>query len=208
MIKYLILAGYDDERIERGIMWILSKQRHDGGWLHCPLASSCDSLKLMLFNKSGKGLCRETNKNVKSCFYATIACSMALINYKTKYPDSIKKAANFFLTKRLFRNSKNEPIVPKLNWNSDFRLLGYPVLSQYDILYCMNFISRAGFFHDERTAEAFNLIMSKQNPDGSWNMENTQTGMIHGNNRKAHLNKKNKWITLNVMRMLKNAIIN
>ncbi|MFC1671486.1 prenyltransferase/squalene oxidase repeat-containing protein, partial [Spirochaetota bacterium] len=205
MVKYLILAGYNDDRVEKGIHWILEHQRHDGGWLHCPLGSTCDIIKLMLFNKSGSGLKRESNTCINSCFYATIACSMALVHYENKHDEALKKAANFFLKRSLYLNSKNEPIKPKRFWNSDFRLLGYPVLNQYDILYGMNFISEAGYFKDSRTVDAFNLIMSKQNPDGSWNLENAQTGMLYGNDRKAPIGIKNKWVTLSVMRMLKNT---
>ena len=69
----------------------------------------------------------------------------------------------------------------------------------------MNLVARAGYFKDSRTVDAFNLIMSKQNPDGSWNLENAQTGMLYGNNRKAPIGIKNKWVTLSVMRMLENT---
>lgn len=208
IIKYLILAGYDDQRVEKGINWIINNQRHDGGWLHCPLSGVCDILKLMLFNRAGTGLKREKDNTVKSCFYATIACSMALVNYqrtRNPYGEAIKKAAEFFLRQRLYINSKKKPIKPKKFWNKDFRLVGYPILSQYDILYGLNFIAKAGFFNDSRTGMAFNIIMSKQNNDGTWNLENAQTGMMYGNDRKAPIGEKNKWVTLNVLRMLKHA---
>jgi hypothetical protein len=212
MIKYLIQAGYNDERVKTGIAWIASHQRHDGGWLHCPIAGTCDQLRLIYLNKPGSGLKRESNHSVTSCFYATIACSMALINYKCNtgsqsFNDQIMKASEFFLNRSLFKNSSNKPIHPKNNWNRDFRMLGYPIISQYDILYGLLFIAKAGRFSDRRTGEAFNMIISKQNNDGTWNMENAQTGMLYGNEAKKHVGRKSKWVTLQVLRLLKLASI-
>lgn len=210
MIKYLLRAGYRDERISRGIDWIVKNQRADGGWLHCPLAGICDQLKLVLLKKPGGGLQREQNPEVTSCFFATIACSMALVESSLlsgsdSNNDSIKKAADFFLMRSLFKNTRNEPIATRTSWNRDFRLLGYPVLSQYDILYGLIFIARAGLINDRRTGEAFNLIMSKQNNDGTWNMENVQTGMLKDDTVKRPSVKKSKWVTLQVLRLLKYA---
>jgi hypothetical protein len=212
MVKCLLQAGYDDDRVNAGIAWIASHQRHDGGWLHCPLAGMCDQLRLIYLNRPGSGLKRESDHNVTSCFYATIACSMALVHFKSKtgsaaYDGQIIKASDFFLSRSLFKSSSNQPIKPKNNWNRDFRLLGYPVISQYDILYGLLFIARAGRLGDRRTGEAFNLIISKQNNDGTWNMENAQTGMLYGNKARSHVGRKSKWVTLQALRLLKLASI-
>lgn len=208
MVRTLIRAGFTDQRIENGISWIARHQRHDGGWLHCPLAGACDHLKLILLNKPGNGLTRESNTQVTSCIYATIACSMALIEYTmktgaTQYAAQIRNSAEYFLRRSLFKNSHNAPMKPKNSWNHDFRLLGYPLLSQYDILYGLLFLARAGYSGDRRTGEAFNAIMSKQNSDGTWNMVNTGTGMMFGNEPRIYAGKKSPWVTLQVLRLLK-----
>jgi len=209
MIRSMILAGYRDERIKKGIDWIISHQRHDGGWLHCPLAGIRDLFCLMLFNRAGKGLSREDDRGVTSCFYATIACANALAEYGRKNDSTVVKgaagrAAEFFLKRELYKNSEGYPLRPRWEWNRDFRLLGYPVMSQYDILYGLLFIARAGFSSDPRAGNAFNLVMSKQNTDGTWNLENAQTGMLYGNGRPP-IGEKNKWVTLNALRLLKMA---
>jgi len=206
MVRRFIKAGFTDERVTKGIEWILEHQRHDGGWLHCPISDSGDMIKLMLFRKPGKGLDREGDKRVTSCFYATISCAMALLEHRgteEKVTRGIDRAAEFFLRHRLFLNSRNEIIRSKKQWNRDFRLLGYPVQSQYDILLGMIFIARSGLFNDDRTGKAFNLIMEKQNSDGTWNLENAQSGMMYGNCSRGILGRKNKWVTLNALRLLK-----
>jgi hypothetical protein len=208
MLRYLLRAGYSDERIRRGISWIRDHQRHDGGWLHCPIAGMCDQLRLVFLNRPGGGLKREMDTRVTSCFYATIACSMALVEFRDRtrsesYDDQIRRAAEFFLKRSLYKDSGSEPISPQGGWNRDFRLLGYPVLSQYDILYGLLFVAKAGSISDRRTGEAFNLIMSKQNDDGTWNLENAQTGMLHGNEARHYVGKKSKWVTLQILRLLK-----
>lgn len=210
MIKYLILAGYKDERIQRGIEWIVRNQRHDGGWLHCPVSGTCDVLGFLLFKRSGGGLKREGSINVPSCFYATIACSMALALSRGMYRgqiDSIKRAAEFFLKRRMFKSERDPEMHLKTvrGWNRDFTQLGYPVLSQYDILYGLIFIARAGYFGDSRIGEAFNLIISKQDSAGRWMLECERTGMLFGNTKKGSIGRESKWVTLNVMRMLKYA---
>ncbi len=207
MLRLLLRAGFKDERIHRGIEWIAAHQRHDGGWLHCPLAGSCDQLRLILLNKPGSGLNREHDLSVTSCIYATIACSMALVDYRDitgsiQYDATISTAADFFLKRSLYKTSRGKPIQPRPSWNHDFRLLGYPVMSQYDILLGTLFIAKAGLLSDRRAGESFNLVISKQNNDGSWNMENAQTGMMFGNESKRHVGKKSKWVTLQAMRLL------
>ncbi len=207
MVRYLIKAGYRGEAVDKGIGWILRNQRDDGGWLHCPISGFGDSFKLMLFKKPGNGLIREKNREVKSCFYATASCLNALLDYEGahgRYSDSIRRGAEFFLRQNIYLNSKNRPVKSKKFWNRDFRLLGYPVLSQYDLLYGLLIIAKAGMIKDPRSGMAFNLLMSKQNSDGTWNLENAQTGMLFGSG-KAPIGEKSGWVTLNVLRMLKFA---
>ncbi len=206
MISYFLRAGFNDQRVEQGIQWIKDHQRSDGGWLHCPLEGTWDILKLMLFKRSSSCMKREMEADVKSCFYATASCTMALLLFdetKKSLSPGAGKGLEFLLKNRLFMNSRNEPVKSKKQWNRDFRLLGYPVQSQYDILQGLFIAAMGGAFHDPRTAKAFNLLMAKQNTNGTWNMENAQTGMLFGRDSRRHVNKKSKWVTLRVLRLMK-----
>lgn len=207
MVRFLIQAGFVDERIKRGIEWISIHQRHDGGWLHCPISGMCDQINLVLFHKSGKGLKREGRYDIPSCVYASIACAHALADYSYKtgsneYAGNLLKAAEYFLNHSLFIEPGKFPVMPKESRNNDFSLLGYPVLSQYDILHGLLFIGKIGLLNDRRCGEAFNCIMSKQNEDGTWHLDTARTGMLYGDAKKNHVGNKSKWVTLKVLRLL------
>ncbi len=211
MVRHLVRAGYDDERVRRAVEWILEHQRADGGWLHCPLSGKKDVISLLMFRKAGSGLARETDPGVPSCVFATAACLSALVHYNEIHRNCsapIAKAAEFLLSNRLFlkAQSRELPICLGGYREGDFSLPGYPVLSQYDVLYGLMILARAGFFSDPRTGEAFNHIVSRQNDDGSWNLENTRTGMLNANGDEESIpDRKSKWVTLNVMRLFKFA---
>ena len=199
MVRFFLMADIDNDSVRRGIDWILKNQRHDGGWLHCPLNGICDTIKLTLFKKAGNGLSREKDTSVSSCFYASIACAQALVLTQEPKSTALQRAADFFLNRKLFRGRSGAPIVPKRGWNKDFRLLGYPLLCQYDILSGLNFIADAGRINDDRTGEAFNLFMSKQRDDGSWPYESFGTGMLFPKKNE----EENLWLTLRALSLFK-----
>jgi len=208
IMQALIRTGISDERIDRGIEWILRHQRHDGGWLHSPVLGGLDTLGLVLFKRAGRGLSAENDSSVKSGFEATAACAGALAEYcrhKSHGPaeDALAGAAEFLLSAKLFTRGAPENTAGFAG--NGCSSLGYPVLSGYTILQGLYIAARAGLFHDPRTGEAFNIVMSKQDQDGTWKLEQARTGMLYGNFRKPPLGEKNRWITFSVLKILKNA---
>ncbi len=211
LTRYLLLAGYSNDRVEEGINWILRNQRHDGGWLHPSVHSTSGLIRLMLFRKSS--FCREDeiNTNVKSCVYASIACASALIVYGPRTGDirtAIERAAEFFLSNHLFAHRSDNDVSSRMMRyrNRNFDLPGYPILGQYDILSGLIFISLAGYFSDDRIGEAFNVIMGKQRIDGTMPFESFNLGMLYSRNAqpKGH-HRYDFWTTLRFLRFLKAA---
>ena len=97
MICAMLKCGISDSRTERGISWIVQNQRHDGGWLHCPVAGFCDVLKLVFLNRPGNGLKHETDPEVSSCPVASYSCLKALVQSNdNSTKDTIKKGVEFF----------------------------------------------------------------------------------------------------------------
>ena len=211
MLRFLMLAGYSDERIESGVEWIARTQREDGGWLHCPLAGFADFMKLLLFRRAGSGLEREGDGRVSSCVFASIACMNALLEYNhrhRRFDAAISRAAEYFLSHRMFVEP-GKATMPPCCGMAMMRpeLIGCPVISQYDVLYGLTAIARAGAFSDSRTGEAFNEIMSRQGSGGVWAYENFGAGMLYCRKRERERLERDKWATLNAVRLFKAAAI-
>jgi hypothetical protein len=193
--RNLIKSGHEKKTVEKAVRWIIQHQRHDGGWLYKPLSGNIDILKFILFRRCGVKTDDENNSALKSCPDATLACGTALLEYRNKYHDAslneaIKNAADFFLKDSMGLGTKN--------YRKDFTLTLYPVFSVYTVLGGLLFIARAGYADDPRTGRAFNLLLSKQNSGGAWDLESSQPGISSG------IHRPDKWVTLNVMRLLKN----
>lgn len=197
------VLGNENDAVKRGTEWICKNQRHDGGWLHCPLAGAGDMMKLTLLRRAGDGLKRENDSSVSSCFYATAACMRALLAAGRDNRDVIRRGRDFFLSRKIFLGRKGHPVVPENAWNQDFRLLGYPVMCQYDILSGLDLVAGCGVKDDERISAAFNVLMKKQNSNGTWNLEQTGTGMLYGPASSSAKDKFSPMVTLRVLRFLK-----
>jgi hypothetical protein len=78
-------------------------------------------------------------------------------------------------------------------------------MCQYDILYGLLFIARSGFLRDIRANESFNLVVAKQNDDGTWNTENDGIGTIEGNSKTKQRGNKSRWVTLQALRLLRHV---
>ena len=206
MVRRLLEAGFDDDSTECGMEWIRARQRHDGGWLHCPIADSIDVIRLLLLRKAGRGLSREHDHAFGSCVFATFECLMALIEHGERRgirEDATDRALDFLLINRLFADSlpKATTVCAAGGRHSDFSRTGYSVFLQYDIISGLIAVARAGRFGDGRENGAFNSTLSMQNPDGSFPPGHREHGMPGGERRTG----RDPWVTLNTLRFLTRA---
>lgn len=194
MVYSLLKCGISDHRTKNGIEWIMNNQRHDGGWLHCPVAGFCDVMKLVFFNRPGGGLKHETSGKIPSCPVASYTCLRALIEAcNAPLDDTIMKGAGFFSNNNLFYSSSRKIFC---GTGTDFKKPGYPVMSQYDYLSGMILLS-AIKNTKYKTVPFFNSIIKMQNVDGRWKCENNSRGMI----REKGISSR--WVTLNVLKLMK-----
>lgn len=204
ILFHLLSAGYEGPAIHRAADWLIAHQREDGGWLHSPLGSFGDLMGLVFLRRAGKGIRREKNSELKSCFLATVSCGRALCAYAKRYGggiDASRRAADFVLSgKKLLVHqfSGGEGYMT----NFHFDRIGYPVLCQQDLLSTLLFIAEAGMIGDPRAARAFNMLMSKRNDDGSFPCESREPGTLHakyGYRRSS----ADKWVTLQALRLMR-----
>lgn len=209
IVRLLLLAGFRDDRIHRSVEWIIAHQRYDGGWLHSPGNSMLDIFRLLLFRHPGNPGKTDANITRASCIYATIACAEALSLYKhidITVTRSISKAAEYFLTHRLFVDVSDTGVSSRLSAgrNQNFSVPGYPLVCQYDILRGLLFIADNDVFSDRRSGDAFNYIISQQDHNGMLPFRNRGNGMLFtGREKEKNSVLEMKWVTLNMMRLLK-----
>jgi hypothetical protein len=100
------------------------------------------------------------------------------------------------LLHQLFLSDRTGQII-----NKDFLKLTYPCRWKYDILRAMDFFQYAGIEWDNRMKAAIDILKTKRNNEGTWNMQVAHPGQVHVNMEKA--GKPSRWNTLRVLRVMK-----
>jgi hypothetical protein len=77
---------------------------------------------------------------------------------------------------------------------------GFPTMWDGDALDVFGILTKLGF-RDRRMREAAELILSKQDADGRWALEDTYNGRFRVDIEKK--GKPSKWVTLHALRALK-----
>jgi hypothetical protein len=77
----------------------------------------------------------------------------------------------------------------------------FPTRWRYDVLRALDYFRSAGDAPDPRMTEAIEVLRSRQQPDGTWLLENTHPGRVHfaledGDGRPS------RWNTLRALRVL------
>lgn len=155
MCSRLGLAG--DPRVKKLAYSLLEWQWPDGGW-------NCD-------RKPGAH---------HSSFNESLSTMWGLTEYSKSTGDAntwkaVNDAAEFSLKHRIFKSCRTDQTRPPETFHGKMRRgihsitqLHYPAYWHYDVLQALIMLDRAGKLNDERIRDAVNLIMSKQNVDGSW----------------------------------------
>ena len=192
MLWGLIRFGYiDDSRIQEGINWIVKYQRFDDRLEHAP-----EEWPYNVGSKKGE-----------AC-WGTHTCHMGVVkNLKalTEIPqdkrsdgvkDTINKAAEYLLNHHIYKQSHNLDAIAKQEWAQ----FGFPLMWKIDALEVLDILTKLGY-NDDRMQDAIDLVISKQDQYGHWNLEKTFNGRMQVNIE--HKGKESKWITLFCLRVLK-----
>jgi hypothetical protein len=108
-----------------------------------------------------------------------------------------QRGEEYLLERSLFRRkSTGEPVSP------GYLEFSYPPQWHYDVLRALDHFRLAGGRPDARLDEAVALVRDKQQPDGTWLLENTHPGAVHvvfedGDSRPS------RWNTLRALRVLR-----
>jgi hypothetical protein len=177
--RMVTLGVYFHQDIEGVVARLLDEQLEDGGWN-----------------------CEAENGSVRSSFATTINVLEGLLAHERATggsPVSIaarRRAEEYLLERQLLRRKSTGEII-----NPAWLQFSFPVRWHYDVLRALEYFRSAGDKPDRRLDEAIHLLRSKQQPDGTWLLENTHPGKVpfeleDGDNRPS------RWNTLRALRVL------
>jgi hypothetical protein len=189
MIWSLIRLGHlEDPRLQQGIKWITTYQRFDDGGIEVPRGWPYDRLKTGCLGKH-------------TCHMGAVKTLKAVAEIPEKkrsdaVKQTIEKGTEYLLLHHVFKSSHNLNRVPKPGWLK----FGFPLMYQTDVLEILEILTKLGY-KDERMQEAIDVVISKQDNEGRWMLENTFNGRYQVNIEQKE--KPSKWITLHALRILK-----
>jgi len=189
MVYSLIRVGLlEEKRVQRGIDWIVWYQRFDDGDSHAPNVWPYENIVSGCF---GKHSCHMgVVKSLKALTEIPAGKRSKAANY------TIAQGAEYMLKHHVHKQSHNLNKVSKPGWTR----FGFPLMYQDDVLEILGILTKLGY-KDERMQEAIDLVLSKQDETGRWNLENTFNGRFQTDIEQK--GKPSKWITLNALIVLK-----
>ncbi len=159
---------------------LLGEQLDDGGWN-----------------------CEAENGSVRSSFDTTMCVLDGLLEYERATGGSAQVAAarhraeEYLLDRHLFRRLSTGEVA-----DPDWLTFSFPTWWHYDVLRALDYFRTAADAPDPRLAEAMDLLRSKQQPDGTWLLENTHRGPVHFVMEDGD-GKPSRWNTLRALRVLR-----
>jgi hypothetical protein len=186
----IVTLGLADTRTKKLLERLLHWQWPDGGW-NCDKKPKADTSSFMETLTPLRGL-----------------AASAAQGEKRRVSKPLRRAADVFLDRQLFRRRSNGAVIKK-----EFVKLHYPLYWHYDILGGLKALAEAGLVRDARCAEALALLESKRLPDGGFPAEQRYYASPHG---KAAANaarervdwggtsarQSNPWVTVDALAVL------
>jgi hypothetical protein len=179
-------GAYFRQDVGRIIDRLVTEQLTDGGW-------NCDAER----------------GSTRSSFNTTICVLEALLEYENAFGARSDVTAarlrgqNYLLQRHLLRRkSTGEVIERDRKGGTTFTRLAFPNWWHYDVLRVLDYLRNAKVTPDERAREAIELVESKRDDDGTWQLEVRYPGPMlvepdEGDGR------PNRWITLRALRVLR-----
>ena len=177
--RTVTLGIYFDQDVDGVVARLLGEQLEDGGWN-----------------------CEAENGSVRSSFATTINVLEGLLAHERATGGSAESIAarrrgeEYLLERKLIRRKSTGEVV-----NPAWLQFSFPTRWHYDVLRALDYFRSVGDVPDSRMDEAIDVLRSKQQPDGTWLLENTHPGTVHfaledGDGRPS------RWNTLRALRVL------
>jgi hypothetical protein len=176
----VVLGTYYEQDVQRVVARLIGEQLEDGGW-------NCEA-------ESG---------SVRSSFHTTIRVLEGLLAYEQAGGGSVqsttarRRGEEYLLERKLFRRKSTGDVV-----DPAWLQFSFPTRWHYDVLRGLDYFRSTEDRPDQRLDEAIHLLRSKQQPDGTWLLENTHPGAVHFT-LDAVDGQPSRWNTLRALRVLR-----
>ncbi len=146
--------------------------------------------------------CEMENGSICASFATTICVLEGLLEHERATGGSERSVAarpegqEYLLERRLFRRLSTGEVV-----DPDWLRFSFPTWWHYDVLRALDYFRAVGNEPDPRLAEAIALLRSKQQPDGTWQLEHTHPGAVHFSMEDGD-GHPSRWNTLRALRVL------
>lgn len=178
--RTVALGAYFGQPVDDIVTRLVGEQLEDGGW-------NCWAL----------------HGATRSSFHSTICVLEGLLAHELASGGSDaaraarRRGEEYLLSRRLLRRASTGAVI-KPKWLE----LSFPTYWHYDVLRALEYFREVGGPPDPRLDEAVGAVRSKQQPDGTWQLENTHSGATHfpledGDGRPS------RWNTLRALRVLR-----
>ncbi len=177
--RTVAIGAYFGVDVDGIVARLLGEQLADGGWN-----------------------CETENGSVRASFATTICVLEGLLEHERATGGSARtvaargKGQRYLLDRRLFRRLSTGEVV-----DPDWLRFSFPTWWHYDVLRALDYFRSAGATPDPRLAEAVAMLRSKQQPDGTWVLENTHPGAVHFSMEDGD-EHPSRWNTLRALRVL------
>jgi hypothetical protein len=176
--RVVMLGVYFRQNVDDVVGRLLKEQLEDGGW-------NCDA----------------ENGSVRSSFATTINVLEGLLAYERASRNKEVAAARrrgeeYLLERKLFRRKSTGEIV-----DPAWLQFAFPTRWHYDALRALDYFRSARDRPDPRMDEVIQMLRSKQQPNGTWLLENTHPGAVHFELEDGD-GRPSRWNTLRALRVL------
>ncbi|TLM84018.1 hypothetical protein FDW83_08585 [Pseudarthrobacter sp. NamE2] len=173
------LGAYFGQNVDKVSARLLGDQLDDGGWN-----------------------CEADRGSTRSSFHTTICVLEGLLELERYGAGTRESRAarqrgeEYLLERRLMRRQSTGELL-----SEEWLRFSYPTRWFYDVLRAMDYFRSTGGEPDPRSAEAVEVVRSKQQSDGTWLLENTHPGKVHFALEYGD-GKPSRWNTMRALRVL------
>jgi hypothetical protein len=107
-----------------------------------------------------------------------------------------RSGEEYLLERSLFRRKSTGEVA-----KAAYLYFAFPYYWHYDVLRALDYFRQAGAEPDPRTAEALEVVRSKQQPDGRWLLDRIYPGRVHFA-FDGGVGEPSRWNTLRALRVL------